>query len=482
MEELEPNLVWSHFQKITEIPRCSGNEEEIRDYIISVAEDNGYETKVDNTGNVVVKKPATTDTNAPVTVLQGHMDMVCEKDESSDHDFSKDPIPWKREGDWITAEGTTLGADNGIGIAFSLGLIEKDDLAHGPFEFLFTVGEETGLDGAKELKPGMLEGKTLINLDSEEFGSFTIGCAGSGDSKLSLPLEFQKTQSEKTFELSITGLHGGHSGLDIDKGGANAIKVLGRLLWELNDDHDMDFKIYGIQGGNKRNAIPREAKVIFGTKTKAEDKVKQKLMEIFSKIKNEYESVEENMQMTFEETDIEKSRGLSFAESKKVIDLIRALPHGVMFMSQEVPDLVRTSTNLAVVSLEEEGLNITMMTRSSSPSELKSIRDRIKTITKRFGGIVDEDEAYPGWEPQTDSDILRLAKKTYEDLTGEEPNIEALHAGLETALIGEKFEEMDMISMGATIENPHSTDERLEVDSVGKTWDMIVEILENKAK
>lgn len=479
MMNLEPKVVWNFFEEISEIPRCSGNEEEIGKYIASIAEENDCEYKIDEVGNVLIKKPGNIEGTVKKTVIQGHMDMVCEKDEGVEHDFTKDPITLKKEGEWLTADGTTLGADNGIGLAIALAILEDDSINHGPLEFLFTVSEETGLDGAQNITPGYLEGRKLINLDSEEFGAFTIGCAGGGESEVYLSVERSEKEKDNILEISIDGLLGGHSGLDIDKGRANSIKVLGRILWVLNKRSEEGINLLDIEGGNKRNAIPRFSKAIINVPDEIH-KAKEIMDEVFSDVQEEYSSVEEEMEMNVNE--IQSYEKDVIENSKEIFDLIRALPHGVLFMSQEVPDLVRTSTNLATIKIIDEKVEIPLKTRSSSKSELKSTRDRIRSIGENFGAEVVEDESYPGWEPDLNSEILQVSKEVYKDLFGEEPKVEALHAGLETGLIGETIEGMDMISMGATIENPHSTKERLHIESVGKFYRMVTKIIERLAE
>ncbi|MFW6195806.1 MAG: aminoacyl-histidine dipeptidase [Thermoplasmatota archaeon] len=479
MKDLEPKKVWNFFKEISEIPRCSGNEEKIAEYIASIAERNDCDYKIDEVGNVLIKKPGNVEGKTTKAVLQGHMDMVCEKDEGVEHDFAKDSISLKKEGEWLTAEGTTLGADNGIGLAIALAILEDDSINHGPLEFLFTVSEETGLDGAQNITPGYLEGRKLINLDSEEFGAFTIGCAGGGESEVYLSVKRSGKEKDKLLEISIDGLLGGHSGLDIDKGRANSIKVLGRILWSLNKRLDEGIGLLDIEGGNKRNAIPRFSKAVINVPGEI-NKVKEIMNEVFSDIREEYSSVEEEMEMNVKEI---QSYGEDIMEnSKEIFDLRRALPHGVLFMSQEVPGLVRTSTNLATIKIVDEKLEIPLKTRSSLKSELRSTRDRIRAIGENFDAEIIEDESYPGWDPDMSSEILQISKDVYKELFGEEPKVEALHAGLETGLIGETIEGMDMISMGATIENPHSTKERLHIGSVAKFYKMVTKILERLAE
>ncbi len=483
MEDLEPKDVWDHFLEITKIPRCSGNEGLVRDYVRSVAEDSGYEAEVDDVGNLLVRKPGKVK-DAPPIVIQCHLDMVCEKNSDKDHDFSEDPIPVRKEGEWITADGTTLGADNGIGIAISLAVMKDEESRHGPIEFLFTVGEETGLDGAKGIEPGYFEGRTLINLDSEEFGSFTIGCAGSGDSFLKIPIEWEKPTSEEFYEIKIDGLKGGHSGLDIGEGRANANKVLSRLLYEgykKKDEFNIEsMKLKNIEGGSKRNTIPKESKAVVMINGQAQ-KLIDHMKKIFSEIEKEYSAVEEDMILEISPTEVGEGKVIKEEHSKKIAELLMSLPHGVLAMSQEVPDLVKTSTNLATISLTDDEVEINMMTRSSSEFDLLSTRDRIRAIAENFDGKVEETEAYPGWEPDMESDILKLSKEVYEEIFDDEPKVEAMHAGLETGIIGEKFEGMDMISFGATLEGAHTPSEKVKINSVEKLWNLVTYIIEEFA-
>ncbi len=480
IRKLEPVPLWDYFKDITEIPRCSGNEGKIREYIRSKVEDEGCETKVDKAGNLIVKKKAKTGSEAYPIIFQSHMDMVCEKRGDVEHDFSKDPLRIRKEKGWITAEGTTLGADNGIGIALSLALISDKDIDHGDLEFLFTVSEETGLDGALALDPSHVEGRTLINLDSEEFGTFIIGCAGSGDSEIKLPLEFTDDVEGKSIEIYVKGLKGGHSGVDIHKGRANAIKVLGRLIWTLKTKGNGKIYLQDIKGGNRRNAIPSESKAMLQTSLSLK-KVSEILKDCFNDILDEYSSTEEGMECEVKEIDEEDKKLLTEESTNHIIDLIHSLPDGVLVMSPDVPGLVRTSTNLATVSIDQEHLDMALKTRSSLQSELQLIRDRIRVISENFNAMVEEDEAYPGWEPDTDSEVLKLCTRVYKKLYDKEPKVEALHAGLETGIIGKKFEDMDMISLGADLKNPHSTSERVHIDSVNKLYDFIVKLLETVA-
>lgn len=351
----------------------------------------------------------------------------------------------KREGNWITAEGTTLGADNGIGVATSLAIATSEDLKHGSLEFLFTVDEETGLNGASSLQSDFLKGRKLINLDSESFGTFTIGCAGGGNSEILLPIETESHDKAKLVEVNISGLKGGHSGVDINEGRANSIKVLGRLLWKLNQKTKNLVLIYNLSGGSKHNVIPRESTAtvaVIDSIERAEKVIQQE----FDKVKGEYQNIEQNMKLSIERTSKEEGRIELFTSksSKQAIGLMQALPHGVLAMAQENQNLVRTSANLATISEENGKLKITMSARSSIESELEATRDRIRAIGEILGAEVNENQPYPGWEPNTDSELLKVITKSFIETFNEEPKIEVIHAGLETGIIGEKYEDIDI--------------------------------------
>lgn len=478
--KIDPEPVWKYFEQISKIPRCSKNEDKICNYILSLAKENDLESHKDEAGNIVLRKPSTVESDSSPVVLQSHLDMVCEKNENSDHDFSTDPIQIKREGNWITAKGTTLGADNGIGVATSLAIATSNEIEHGPLEFLFTVDEETGLNGAFNLQTDFLEGRKLINLDSEDFGVFTIGCAGGGNSEISLPVNTENFKVKDLIKISISGLRGGHSGVDIDKGRANSIKLLGRILRILNQKMD-DVLIKDLNGGDKHNAIPREASTTVMVNNNSD--AIEVIEDAFDTIKKEYKNVEENMEIRIETLGEAKNniKLLDKNSTRKTIRLILSLPNGVLSMSQEIEDLVKTSTNLATVSMKGEKVEVTMSTRSSVDSELESTRDRIRVIAESFNAQVKEDKAYPGWDPEPDSDLLETVKNAYMDIFEEEPKIEAIHAGLETGIIGEKFEDMEMVSIGPEIRNPHSPDEKVEINTVEKFWKHLMQILETVA-
>lgn len=467
---LKPELVWKYFEGINEIPRCSKHEEKVAEYVVSVAKKLGHEVERDNVGNVIVRKKATAHENAPMVTLQAHLDMVCEKNREVKHDFENEPIDMYVDGDMVRARGTTLGADNGIGVATCLALMEDSSIKHGPLEFLFTIDEETGMTGAFGLKEGILKGKMLINVDTEEFGAVYIGCAGGGNSTLTVPVKY-KGKSGKGLEISIRGLKGGHSGTEIHEGRANSIKLMARVLYNI------DAGIENIEAGDKFNAIPREAtaKVLPSNREDAVKKAKQ-----FEKIfKNEYSASDPGIEIKTKECDIDKV--LDSASHRVAISMLMGLPHGVLAMDQQVKSLVETSTNLAKVRLGDN-LEIMMSSRSSVNSALEATMQSIRAIGELAGAKVEEGSLYPGWKPDLNSRLLKIAKESYKKLYGEEPEIKAIHAGLETGVIGGKYNEMDMISIGPQIEHPHSPDEVVYISSVQKFWDYLIKILENIAE
>lgn len=477
IENLEPKLVWKHFDEIRKIPRCSKHEEKIRDYIVNFAQKQGLKSKVDHVGNVVIIKPATPGMqNKPTIILQGHMDMVCEKNSDVSFDFSKDPIQLKITGDLLTADGTTLGADNGIGLAISLAILEDTKVRHGPIESLYTVDEETGLTGAFAMKSDMLTGKIMLNLDSEDFGVITVGCAGGGDSAIELPMKTQPVPAgSEHLVVKVFGLRGGHSGVDIHEQRGNAIKILTRLLWKASQK--CDFSLFDVKGGDKHNAIPREAyaklsidkkqKTTFLTAVKAEEK------DIYEEIK----PIDPNFKVDVQSCDLPKTI-LDRSTQTRLLNLLHGLPHGVHQMNYDIKTLVNTSTNLATISLKENAVLIGMSSRSPMKSALQDMRDRINAIAMLSGAKISEGTPYPGWKPDLQSKILALSKKIFRDMFKTEPKIEAIHAGLECGIIGEKFPGMDMISIGPTLKNPHSPEEQLHISTVDKFYRYLLKILE----
>lgn len=477
IENLEPKLVWKHFDEIRKIPRCSKHEERIIEHTVNFAKKHDLDYKKDKLGNIVIKKPASKGMeNKPTVVLQGHMDMVCEKNSDVEHDFSKDPIKLKLKGDILTADGTTLGADNGIGLAMSFAVLEDTSLKHGPIEALFTIDEETGLTGAFAMESDMLTGKILLNLDSEEFGEITVGCAGGGDSQVKLPIKTQKINEDiDSLTIKVYGLRGGHSGVDIQEQRGNAVKILTRMLWKAKE---FDFKISDLKGGDKHNAIPREAKALIAIKKPDKEKFISTLKSEEKNILEEIKPIDPNFKVDIADNDEIKTT-LTSDSQIHLLNLLHGLPHGIDKMSYEIPDLVETSTNLASVSIIEGNAAIHLSTRSSIKSALQDFRDRIRATAELSGAIVKEDDPYPGWKPNLDSNILKLSKKVFKDMYKNEPKVKAIHAGLECGIIGEKFPGMDMISIGPTIKYPHSPEEQVHVSTVDKSYKFVLKILEN---
>ena len=475
-EKLEPSLIWKHFDRILKIPHCSGNEKELGDYIISQAKQLGLDWKRDDVGNVVVSKLASSGKeNAPGVILQGHIDMVCEKNSDVEHDFNKDPIQAEKEGDWISAKGTTLGSDNGIGVAAALALMEDDIKVHGPLEFLFTVDEETGLTGATKISPDFLQGKILLNLDSEDEGAFTIGCAGGADSEIHFPLKRKEESSGESFRLKIFGLRGGHSGIDIDKGRGNALKWLTRMLWQAG--RMSSFSLVGMEGGNKRNAIPREAWADMYVNPDQIESLETSFKQAFGDVYDEYKTVEQEAKFTFEKSDKKNGAPLTEDSQKIFLDFLLVLPHGVISMHPEIEGLVETSTNMAIVHTHQDHAQVVSSTRSSVQSALDATRNTIAALCEIAAADIAQPEGYPGWTPNLQSKLLQICKDVYSRKFQKEPEVAAVHAGLECGIIGEKFPGMDMISFGPTIEHPHSPEERVHVGSVGKFWDFLTEVL-----
>jgi dipeptidase D len=477
VETLEPQSLWRHFDQILTIPRGSGEEARMRKHVIAVAERSGLEFQTDTTGNVVVRKPGTAGReSAPVTVLQSHLDMVNEKNSDVTHDFSRDALTPKRDGEYLTAEGTTLGSDNGIGVAAMLALMEATDIPHGPLELLFTVDEETGLTGASNLDGDMLQGRRLLNLDSEEEGALYVGCAGGADSNLTVSLDSDPTPSG-TVALSLTlhGLKGGHSGIDIILQRGNAVQLLARKLYAVS--REVPLHLYRIEGGNKHNAIPREAAASIVVPAADKDKVDDLLNSQFEAVSTEFAPAEPHM--GFESTETEAPATVwTGACTATVLRLLICLPHGILGMSYDIPGLVETSTNLATVVVRDATLVIGMSSRSSTPSALTALRERIRALGELAGAAVEEGNGYPGWKPNLESELLKVLTEMYTKHSGSKPEIKAIHAGLECGIIGEKAPGMDMISFGPQIEFPHSPDERVHIESVGRFYALLIGTLD----
>ena len=477
MKNLEPKIVWNHFYEITQIPRPSKKEEKIRAFLQEYGEKNNFETKTDKAGNVLIVKPATVGYEDKKTViLQAHMDMVCEKNKGVEFDFENDAIQTEIRGEWLHAKGTTLGADNGIGMALMLAVLSSNDLKHPKIECLFTTDEETGLTGAFALEENFLTGDVLINLDSEDDGEIFVGCAGGIDTTARLRYKTRKTPDGYfAFSVNVSGLFGGHSGDDIEKRRANANKVLNRILWNMMQD--MDLRIAKIDGGNLHNAIPREASALAVVPYADKEKVRVIFNQIASDIEGENKEVETKMRLALHSEDVPEET-LTKKSTRKLLNAIYACPHGIKAMSADMPGLVETSTNLASVKmLEGNVVKIVTSQRSSVESAKYDIAHQVEAVLKLAGCKVTHGDGYPGWKPNLNSDVLKVAEKSYEKLFNQTPKIKAIHAGLECGLFLKKYPHLDMISIGPTMRGVHSPDERLHIPAVGRAWEWLVGIL-----
>jgi dipeptidase D len=476
IEGLKPELVWKRFAEISRIPRCSRKETAAAKYVLDAAKSLGLLSKTDACGNVLVKKPASKGREGVRSVaLQGHLDMVCEKNKDTVHDFNKDPIVLVRQGNMLMAQGTTLGADNGIAVAANLAIMEDRSIEHGPLELLFTVDEETGLTGASNLASDFFESRTLLNLDSEEEGAIYVGCSGGKDTIGEWAIQYEDAPDQTlAVQLKITGLKGGHSGLEIDRGRGNAIKILNRFLRMLDS---VGARVASIEGGDKHNAIPRECEAILMTPRRSLEQAKQKVRDLEAIVKSEMAVVEPDLAIGFSELGRRKPRVLRKADQRKILASISALSHGVIKMSADLPGLVETSTNLAAVRTTKKAMRIATSQRSSVASELIEIADAASSVFVLGGASVETSDSYPGWKPNMDSSILKIAREAYRSLYGKDPAVKAIHAGLECGVIGERISGMDMISFGPTLEGAHSPDERMHIDTVEKFWNFLLEIL-----
>ncbi len=476
--QLKPERLWHFFLEICQVPRPSKKEERIAVYLKEFAVKHDLEVILDEAGNVLIRKPATHGyENRPAVILQSHLDMVGEKNSDKVFDFDKDAIePWI-DGEWVKARGTTLGADDGIGIAAAMAILEANDIPHPALEALFTVDEETGLTGAFALKPDLLRGRILINLDSEDEGQLFIGCAGGKDTVATFDLETgEMPKGHDAFRVAITGLRGGHSGDDIHKGLGNAVKLLNRFIW--NCSREFGARIASIDAGNLRNALAREG---FAMITVPRNKRKALLAyaEEYQKILADELHVTEP-DLKFSAAPAERpARVIKKSLQQKILDSLYACPHGVIAMSREIPNFVETSTNLASVKIKEGKVLITTSQRSSVESSKKDIADMVHSVFSMAGAEVEHSTGYPGWKPNPDSAILRTTVESYKRLFNEEPQVLAIHAGLECGLVGAIYPGMDMVSFGPTIKGAHSPDERLDINTVTKFWELTLDVLKN---
>lgn len=473
------DLILSCFEQISSIPRGTKNEAGIRVWLQDWAAARGLNTQADATGNLVIQVPASTGyENWPTLILQGHMDMVCQKTPDSDHDFLHDPIRILRDGDWIKADKTTLGADNGIAIALMMALVEDQNSVHPALELLLTVEEEVGLAGADGIDPSMISGKTLINLDSETEGIFTVGCAGGGSVYISLPVSREvQSSAEAAFELKISGLQGGHSGEDINKNRANANKLMGRVLDTLQ--RAMPIRLSALTGGSARNAIPRSAEALFVCPKDMSALCQERLHAIAQAIQAEYAPIEQELSITLTEKNGDSLDVISQSETVTGIRLLASLPNGVSAMSVEIPGFVETSNNIGVMELNEDNLLIVSNHRSSVFSRLEEICNQVESLAWLARAKTERTKLLPAWQPNPDSALLKLCVNTYQSVFEEKPQVQLSHGGLECGILSERCGGLDAISMGVTIENLHSPDERLYIPSLPKVWEFLVVLLKS---
>lgn len=478
IQQLKPERLWHYFAQICEIPRPSKKEEKIAAYLIAFATEHNLWHQVDETGNVIIRKGASAGYEGRKgVILQSHLDMVCEKNADTVHDFDKDPITTWIDGDWVKARGTTLGADDGIGIAASLAILEAKDISHGPIEALFTMDEETGLTGAFALKPGQLEHRILLNLDSEDEGQIFIGCAGGKDTVATFDLvKVTVPAGSVTYKVSITGLKGGHSGDDIHKGLGNAVKLLNRFLW--NAANDLDIRIADVDAGNLRNAIAREGFALVTLPAANADAFEALVREYHETFTFELHTTEPSLKLVAESAEL-PAGVLEPGLQRRLLNAVYAAPHGVIAMSRDIPNFVETSTNLASIKIREGKILVTTSQRSSVEASKKDIADMVGCVFSLAGAAVEHSSGYPGWAPNPDSAILHISVDSYRRLFSQEPEVLAIHAGLECGLIGAIYPGMDMVSFGPTIKGAHSPDERLHIESTVKFWELTLEILKN---
>ncbi|MCE8180547.1 aminoacyl-histidine dipeptidase [Porphyromonas gingivalis] len=477
--DLKPTKVWKFFHEITQVPRPSKKEEKILAYLVKFAEDRNLKYRTDEVGNLVIEKPATPGyEHLETVILQSHMDMVCEKNADKVHDFENDPIRTIIDGEWLHADGTTLGADNGIGCAAELAILDSDDIEHGPIECLFTMDEETGMTGAMNLKPGFFNGKILLNLDSEDEGELFIGCAGG----MGTMAEFAYEKREATddylyFEVKVSGLKGGHSGGEIHIGLGNANKILTRYLYAL--EHELDWKLCSFQGGNLHNAIPREAHAVIGLKADQKERARVILNELAAAVEDELKRVDPGVKLEMKSVGKPAYR-IDCDTKRRLVRALYACPHGVYGMSHDIEGLVETSSNLASVKMKEDDkIYVETSQRSSTSSLISDIANTVASVFELAGAKISFRDPYPGWKPNPDSPILKAASESYERIFGRKPAIKAIHAGLECGLFLDKYPYLDMVSFGPTLRDVHSPVEKIEIKTVQLWWNHLVDMLKH---
>ena len=475
LSNIEPQIIWKNFSKLNAVPRPSKKEEKVIAFIKDFGENLGLETTVDEVGNVIIKKPATAGMeNRKSIVMQSHLDMVCQKNNDVNFDFETQGIQMEVDGDWVKAKGTTLGADNGLGVATIMSVLESSDIPHPDLEALFTIDEETGMTGALGLKPGQLTGEILLNLDTEEDDEIDIGCAGGIDVTVSQNYNTEAAKGQ-ILRIEVKGLQGGHSGMDIHKGFGNANIILGRILYKALENQNV--QLISIDGGSLRNAIPREAAALISVRN-ANEFIETATGGIKKEILEEFASVEAGLQINIENS-TSSEEALSEEDSKKIILVLKSLHNGVYRMSPDVQDLVESSNNVARVELKEGGLKILNLSRSSVDSSKDSVAEQLKSVSELAGMNVEFSGSYPGWKPKPGSEIVQLMEKMYTEKFAEKPQVVACHAGLECGIIGANYPDMEMVSYGPTIRGAHSPDEKANISSTQKFWAFTKDILAN---
>jgi len=475
-EGLEPKVLWKHFAVLAATPRASTKEAAARAYVLEQAKKLGLEAVQDGAGNVVVRKRACAGReSAAPALLQGHLDMVCEKNEGTPHNFDTDPIEVWRDGDWLKARGTTLGADNGVGVAAGLAVMESTDIAHGPLEFVFTIDEETGLTGAAEFKGGVLRSRFFLNLDNEETGTLCIGCAGGVKTIGRRKVAWKKSEGDAAWRIKVSGLKGGHSGVDIHQGRGNALRILGTTLQQVTGS--LPVGVATVNGGSAQNAIPREASAVVVGDGVRENDLRAALGQCQAEWKADLGAFDPGLEITAEKAAV-PDKVLDAADAKLIIDLLVTLPHGVIAMSPDVAGLVQNSTNLAVVSVNGDVAEITTSQRSAIEASRNAVARMVATAFGLAGFEAEHSGNYPGWKPEPDSEIVKKLQAAHEQVFGKPAKLIAMHAGLECGVIGEKYPGMQMISFGPTIVDPHSPNERVQISTVETFWKLLKAALE----
>ena len=476
LENLEPKTLWKHFDAISAIPRASTKEAAAREYVLAQAKRLGLETIQDKVGNIIVRKPAKPGREgAPTAALQGHLDMVCEKNEATAHNFDTDPIRIVRDGDWLKADGTTLGSDNGIGVAAGLAVMESTDIAHGPLEFIFTIDEETGLTGAAEFEPGLLKSKYFLNLDGEEKETLCIGCSGGINTTAHRKVSLKSPSLGAGYRLKVSGLKGGHSGVDIHLGRGNAIRVLALAVQRIMEK--LPAEVADLKGGSARNVIPREATAVLALDAAKEKEMKSVVAQCETEIRTDLGSFDPGLQITVESVE-RPAKVLAAPDAEQVVNVLASMPHGVLAMSPDIPGLVQNSTNLATISIKGDQVEIGSSQRSAIESSKLAAARMVATACKLGGFEAESSGGYPGWKPEPNSDIVQKCKAVHDEMFGAPTKLVAMHAGLECGVIGEKYPGMELISFGPQIESPHSPNERVQISSVEPFWKYLKAVLE----